>query len=1224
MALQEGFLPARLRVQPRRGEEILVESLPFPSFFSANPGERVVLSVEELLDRLEALRGVEVEAHPLLIFDQFEEWVTLFEGAKETRDRILDVLVKLLLKDPQLPVKILISLREDYLARLEPLFERCPVLPDHYVRLTALRGQQITEVIRGPFEKHPGGYPYPVEISPELTQQLRAQLEERADSEGVPPTEVQIVCRRLFRAGERGKDLDKFFTAENGVQGLLERFLEESLGSLEPELRGPAVALLARMVTSAGTRNVISRDDLISRVELEEGLKRPLLEHALYQLEDETRLVRRELRRDVYFYEIVSEFLVDWIRAQAEAQRLERVERARRKQVRISIGLAVGLLVMAVLAVLAALGFSFWRDSKTQRQLTLSQLLADKAEEGGDVQLRRRLLLALEAEDLARPGGWLVRPGVARIPPNAWVAANAEEALRRVLARCYGLVPGGPGRPVVDATLSRDRRWLAGLGPQGDLYLWEANAGGPDRAPQVLAEFGGPLRGFDVAPDGRRASAVRGDDAVFLWTPGASSPTHPQVLHAGGVALNTVRFAGAGRWLLAMGNDQIPQLWPLAGGNPAGSGQRLACSEGLTMSWQLSPGARRLAVACDDGSVLAWNLEASPPLAAARRLQGHGGEISTLSFDASGTRLATGDLEGTIDLWDLASNPLPPRRTTLAREPEEITALALSPDGRRLIAGGLKGSILSWEPEGASPQVRFRESEERIEGVTWDTYGRGFAIRGAKQKQPSLYSFVAEVVDPQQDRSAPRLMGAFTFPPVITDGYLDPANFTPSAPHSAFSPERHFKELTYSADASLVLTREAYGPARLWTATTNPSQQLVEPRVIAPPAGTITPDASITSDGAWLLTGTIDGKFRFWSTEPGLSAPKSPEWPVGIYRSRVSLALEPGGHHLLTYTDQGQARLWSLGLPNPPTLLKEVSVVDGVISSSDKRWAVLLEKGGSLSLWDLEKAGKPSPLPSPLAWDENHRPIAIAPGEAWLLTGDRANGMLHLWDLRSGSTKPIDLRSHSEFSRATFSPDARWLVTGGSDGLARLWDLPRVRAMASRGLSPDPVGKYQHESPVRSIAFSPDGRRLATSDAHETVVLWSLQAPFRTEVLPQQRETADDLAFSADGHWFATGGRELRLWRLPASGPISDPSVLLDELDQAVAVRHLVFDPQSRWLFSLGQGGAFRRWSLNPAVVRDVACRWAGRNLTRQEWQQYLGDEPYRRTCPDFPEPTAK
>ena len=58
--------------------------------------------------------------------------------------------------------------------------------------------------------------------------------------------------------------------------------------------------------------------------------------------------------------------------------------------------------------------------------------------------------------------------------------------------------------------------------------------------------------------------------------------------------------------------------------------------------------------------------------------------------------------------------------------------------------------------------------------------------------------------------------------------------------------------------------------------------------------------------------------------------------------------------------------------------------------------------------------------------------------------------------------------------------------------------------------------------------------------------------------------------------------------------------------------------PDGRALLTNDRFGVVE-WDLDPEVMVEAACELAGRNLTRAEWATYLGDQPYRRTCPRFP-----
>jgi uncharacterized coiled-coil protein SlyX len=367
---KESYCSERIRVQPRRGEELIIERIPLtrdgrapylPSVFvpeerwdteghrspvsDAEAEARIVLAVD---DFLAILRRRAPRQPVLLIFDQFEEFVTLFEEApqiqslheaREAQKAILDALVALL-RDPSLPVKLLFAFREDYLARLTMLFRRCPDLTDQYLRLTSPDKASLLDIVLGPFRSEIARGHFGRELSDNIAQELAAEIDKRGE-DLLNLSEVEIVCDRLWHSDDPTQLLKK-----RGIQGLLEDYLADELLQLQ-DLRDPAVALLSRMVTSGGTRNVISEADLIPQVHKEERLPEESLKRALVVLEKDTRLVRRELRNRVYFYEIVSEFLVPWIYRQKELREAMRERRTFRRRV-FGIAALICLLSIAI------------------------------------------------------------------------------------------------------------------------------------------------------------------------------------------------------------------------------------------------------------------------------------------------------------------------------------------------------------------------------------------------------------------------------------------------------------------------------------------------------------------------------------------------------------------------------------------------------------------------------------------------------------------------------------------------------------------------------------------------------------------------------------------------------------------------------------------------------------------------------------------------------------
>ncbi|MGZ5022536.1 MAG: nSTAND1 domain-containing NTPase [Chthoniobacterales bacterium] len=336
-AIADGFLPERIRVQPKPGAEIVLDRIAvrergMPPFLPSNlitnvETPRAVISCEQLRDQISRS---DVRGYPLLIFDQFEEFITLFEvaprtpeeraQAAEAQERLLNLLVNFLIAS-HVPVKLLLAFREDYFTKLQKLFARCRDLMDQGLRLLPPSVDELPLTIRGPFQKNPGMFANP--LPDEVCAQLETELRERSSGGLQNPTEGQIAGLVLWLA----KDPHELLVRRK-VQGLLEDYLVQQLEALPMAQRAPAVAILSCLVTDAGTRNIVSRSDLVERVTESESVTEDAVSGTVDALVQNTGLVRQEFRDRTAFYQIISEFLIPWIRTQkAERARIE-AERA--------------------------------------------------------------------------------------------------------------------------------------------------------------------------------------------------------------------------------------------------------------------------------------------------------------------------------------------------------------------------------------------------------------------------------------------------------------------------------------------------------------------------------------------------------------------------------------------------------------------------------------------------------------------------------------------------------------------------------------------------------------------------------------------------------------------------------------------------------------------------------------------------------------------------------
>ncbi len=93
----------------------------------------------------------------------------------------------------------------------------------------------------------------------------------------------------------------------------------------------------------------------------------------------------------------------------------------------------------------------------------------------------------------------------------------------------------------------------------------------------------------------------------------------------------------------------------------------------------------------------------------------------------------------------------------------------------------------------------------------------------------------------------------------------------------------------------------------------------------------------------------------------------------------------------------------------------------------------------------------------------------------------------------------------------------------------------------------------------------------------------------------------------------ASGDEEgaIRLW-----DPVQGQLLGLPLRSHAARVRSVAFRPDGKALASASDDGTVMVWDLDIGSWRSQACRIANRNLTPLEWEDYVGDEPYREICP--------
>ncbi len=262
-----------------------------------------------LVDTLET--AVEALGNPLvLVLDQFEEFfIRLSAAFRQTFIAELGDLYEA----RELPIKVVLSLREDWLAQVSELEERIPEIFRTKFRLLPLSREAACQAITGPVER------LGIHHEPALIDRLLDDLM----GEGVMPPQLQLVCNALYESlaeGERTITL-AHYERLGGTQGVLRGYLTEELQRFPGEEEPLARAVLEELITSQGLKAVRTQGELVTALQTEVDSLTPVLEKLV-----KARLLRPMEREEQAAYELAHEYLVAEIGLGAEVQARKQAE----------------------------------------------------------------------------------------------------------------------------------------------------------------------------------------------------------------------------------------------------------------------------------------------------------------------------------------------------------------------------------------------------------------------------------------------------------------------------------------------------------------------------------------------------------------------------------------------------------------------------------------------------------------------------------------------------------------------------------------------------------------------------------------------------------------------------------------------------------------------------------------------------------------------------------
>lgn len=291
------------------------------------------------------------------------------------------------------------------------------------------------------------------------------------------------------------------------------------------------------------------------------------------------------------------------------------------------------------------------------------------------------------------------------------------------------------------------------------------------------------------------------------------------------------------------------------------------------------------------------------------------------------------------------------------------------------------------------------------------------------------------------------------------------------------------------------------------------------------------------------VSGATDkrGEVKVWDAASGKLLFRFPG--QAIPNPVVNLAFSPNGRRLAAGSEGGTVKVWDLTTGQEAhTFSGHSEPILNVTFTSDGRRLISAGRDRLVNVWDLEDAARGVLGPR---WQLPH--FSLSPwcmavsrdGSRLAIGGPTADGNVRVYDLTTGDLLRT-LRGGFRVLSVAFSPDGRRLASAGHDRIVQLWDTTSGREVLSLRDHTDMVGR---------VLFSPDGQRLASASADGTVRVWNA-SPFDENADPLTRTLRRDdgeffrVAFSADSrllasanadgsitHWDAQTGEEVRAFQ---------------------------------------------------------------------------------------------
>jgi WD40 repeat protein/serine/threonine protein kinase len=600
----------------------------------------------------------------------------------------------------------------------------------------------------------------------------------------------------------------------------------------------------------------------------------------------------------------------------------------------------------------------------------------------------------------------------------------------------------------------------------------------------------------------------------------------PRVLRDGKAWLMGLAYGSDGRYLATSNIGRLFRsdihVWEAATGKVKFT---LGGHVGLALGLAFSPDGGQLATGGMDKTILLWDMTTGKTI---RPLRGHGGPVTNVAYSPDGKHLASASHDGTARVWDTSTGA---EILRFQGHGALVSCLAYSPDGRRLASWGMDFHVRLWDAVTGQEQRQMAGHAGRVFRLAFHPDGRHLVSTGSDglrlwdvetgRETLALKGINSSSLDAVFSPDGRRLVSAGWDHTVKIWDWQSAQEVLALRGHSDF-----LTGVAFSGDGRRLASASIDGSVRLWDATPLDEAPPPGPRRLQGHRDQVL-GLAFSPDQRLLATASMDGTAKLWEVASG----KLLHTLAGHDTMVTSIAFHGGGELLSTVTVDGTLVQWEAATGQRRRTLQGLlgpilNTGFNVAFRANGEQFTSVVKDMTIRVWETQSGREIDRAPEPLL-----------PALTSCLSPDGK----HLAIAAVGSIQVVEVQTHKQVAvlppilhmvhQLTFSADGQRLAAAAWDGSVRVWDVKTQKTLHT----------FRHSDRVMCVAFHPNGRQLASGSCDNTAKVWDLETGREMETLRGHIGYVTAVAYSGDGKRLATasGHRyqgEVQLWDTAAFG----------------------------------------------------------------------------------------